>query len=343
MSITINNHYVPKGYLRSFAQIDGQIYRYSLLVSKDSVAPWKRSHISSTGYHRHLYTRVIKGEAKDEIEVWLNREFETPASPALTRAICDQRLSKDDYRVLSRFVAAQHVRTPAFFLKNRKLWENSAVSDMESNQRSILRRLESANRTDTPLEPKEYQQSRYLPLRVRELPNEDPAMCSFRSEMVIGRAHWIFAMKHLLDKTLDRLADHRWTILKAPRDISWFTSDDPVIQLNYHQNHKYDFGGGWGSEGTEILLPISPSHLLYTQIGRKPPQRGTILPHSVALEIRRIIAQHAHRIIYSHLPDRDIERLRPRVVNPTAVRHERSEWEKFHREQSHAEADFFAE
>jgi hypothetical protein len=41
------------------------------------------------------------------------------------------------------------------------------------------------------------------------------------------------------------------------------------IPLNYYARGRYDFKGGWGNKGTEILLPLSPHHLLYTRVGHR--------------------------------------------------------------------------
>jgi len=35
-----------------------------------------------------------------------------------------------------------------------------------------------------------------------------------------------------------------------------------VILLNFYSPEKYDFGGGWGSVGTEIFMPLGPGHHL---------------------------------------------------------------------------------
>src|SRR5699024_11588180 len=45
------------------------------------------------------------------------------------------------------------------------------------------------------------------------------------------------------------------------------TSDNPVINLNYYRKDKYDFNGGWGVDNTCIMMPLTPKHLLYTQVG----------------------------------------------------------------------------
>jgi hypothetical protein len=152
-------------------------------------------------------------------------------------------------------------------------------------------------------------------------------------------------MKHLLtdSDSVKALLDHRWSILCAPDDLNWFSSDDPVVRLNYHSEDKYNFDGGWGSKGTEIFLPLSPRHLLYTRIGYRPPERGFVLPRVAAEFIRRAIAEHAHRNIFSNLPNEDIPKLRPRHVDAEIFRKEREGWRKWHEDQTKAEEELTSE
>ena len=80
-------------------------------------------------------------------------------------------------------------------------------------------------------------------------------------------------MKHTLTDTLKVLHGHKWAILKAPARLGWFTTDDPVIGLDFRSESHYDFGGGWNRARGNILFPLSPRHLVFTQIGANPYQR----------------------------------------------------------------------
>ena len=84
-------------------------------------------------------------------------------------------------------------------------------------------------------------------------------------------------------------------------------------------------------------MPISPNHLLYTQVGVRPPRRGTQFSPEQAGIIRRCIAEHAHRVIFASKPDANMTSLRPRTVNADLVKDENSQWSKWHEEQTEAE------
>ena len=66
---------------------------------------------------------MVAGRESDDIEKWLNREFETPAEEALRKVTSDRRLTPDDWKRLIRFLAAQDVRTPAHLIEDLQRWD----------------------------------------------------------------------------------------------------------------------------------------------------------------------------------------------------------------------------
>jgi hypothetical protein len=340
--ITRNNHYVPRLYLKHFASKTGYLYRYRTLVSKQSVTDWKRVNIGGVGYQSHLYTRALASGDSDEIEQWLNRDFESPAENSISKAVSGERLEKADYRLLVRFVAAQIVRTPAFLAENLPRWQERMASQIEETSQNIKKEIERTRTTGEPIRSAPVPSSECFPVRATTKPSADGKSVTIKMKTVVVRGTWIFAMRHLLTSTLDRLSDHRWTILSAEDDLPWFTTDDPVIRLNFRSPTDYDFKGGWERYKTNIFLPLSPKHLLFTQIGEKTYQRGEVLPRHMAIMLRRMIAEHAHRYIFSLSKDPSVPRYRSRIVNEEAVKNEQEQWRKWHEEQSNAERELFS-
>jgi hypothetical protein len=75
---------------------------------------------------------------------------------------------------------------------------------------------------------------------------------------------------------------------------------------------------------------------MFTEIGansypRKVPKRFH------ARLIRRMIAEHAHRQIYSFTEDSKILKLRPRTLDAEAFKNERMLWNAWYEDQSRAE------
>jgi hypothetical protein len=125
------NHYVPQEYLRRWANAEGKVWTYRILVSNESVPAWKLSSRRGVAYYNHLYTRMVATGESDEIEDWLNSEFETPAHEAIQKAVGDGKMSANDWRCLIRFLAAQDVRTPARLIEGIKRWEKTLPEDVE--------------------------------------------------------------------------------------------------------------------------------------------------------------------------------------------------------------------
>jgi hypothetical protein len=340
MPFARNNHYVPRLYLKHFASDEGYLYRYRTLAPKASVKEWKRVNIGGVGYQAHLYTRALAQGDSDEIELWLNKEFETPAERSISKVVNNERLEKDDYRLLVRFLAAQIVRTPAHLIENLPIWREHAQRELGTVSKEIKEKFTQAKAKGEVTKSEQMPNAKYFPLRVTKVPADDGKSVLIKTETAVGRGMWIFEMRHVLTKTLDRLLEHRWTIVSAEDDLPWFTTDDPVVRLNFKNEHNYDFKGGWGSPNTNIFLPLSPRHLLLTQIGKTGPyQRGDFLPRPMAIMLRKMIAEHAFRYIFAPIPDPTIAAYRPRTVNAQAVEHERDEWRNWHKEQSAIERE----
>ena len=164
-------------------------------------------------------------------------------------------------------------------------------------------------------------------------------LTNLQVKMHVGRNYWLFAMRHVLSKTLFALESHHWTILTAPTGLQWFTSDDPVLLINFNNLYDYNFDGGWNRKGSEIILPLSPRHLFYTQVGKPVPRLGTEMGVTQAVLIRQLIAEHAFRDIYAYDKDVGVPVYRPRHISEQSVRHEKVQWQRWHEEQSKAEQE----
>ena len=87
MALTRDNHFVPQLYLKNFATPSGEVLEYRILVSRSSVPVWKPVNVAGTGYEKNLYTRIVRGEEADDIEQWLNCEFESPAKEPFQKVL----------------------------------------------------------------------------------------------------------------------------------------------------------------------------------------------------------------------------------------------------------------
>jgi hypothetical protein len=329
-------------YLKRFGASPGRVSTYRILVAHSRVPVWKETPVKGIAYHAHLYTRIVSGIQTDEIEKWLNAEFETPAEEALKRATSGSRLSPTDWHNLVRFLAAQDVRTPARLSENLQRWNEIVPAILDNTLREAVSKLEAARKTGETINVTKTANSEYIPLRVTTEREPGQEFGKLKSELIMGRGLWLFSMKHALANTAKVLHNHKWSILMPPDDLTWFTSDDPVVRLNYYGNGKYDFNGGWGNPGTEIVLPLDPRHLLYTKVGERPQRRVSVVPRNVAKMMRHFIAEHAHRFIFAASADTEVPRLRPRIVDAALLRDERQQWLKWNEDQTIAERELMS-
>ena len=337
-----NNHFVPCVYLKGWAGADGKIATYRLLVPHEKFPMWRRHSPRALAYHSHLYTQTASGVENDELETWLNQEFETPAEEPLRKARTGARMSRDDWKLLIRFAAAQDVRTPAYYCEQAKRVDEKFPDLMRSTIETAIKERERAANTGKPAKrnslPVEERDG--LPLNVRLQP--DPSRGGeVRAEILRGRGLWHWTIRRHLTKNVPALFQHRWTILRPAKGFTWFTSDNPVVRLNFNSLEDYNFSGGWGSPGTEIFLPIDPEHLLFTRIGAlRARQRGERMTQTETELIRRFIAEHAWRLILSREPDKEVPGLRPRTADRNIFEHEHEQWTNWHQQQSEAEREF---
>jgi hypothetical protein len=329
------NHFVSEVYLKSWSSSDGRVKTYTLLVPHPKVPLWKPASPSGIAFHRHLYTRLVANNESDAIERWLDHEFESPAGEPLKKATSDARLTPDDWRVLVRFLACQDVRTPAAFAERMERWNSSLPRLIEEN----LRKAVEALQTKQPLGNPKHTVVAPLPVRTIINPGDSSGEGQIGAEILAGRELWLWSINLALSKTINILHKHKWTILSPASGLTWFTSDNPVVRLNYRSSTNYTFGGGWGSKGTEIFMPLGPRHLMYTQIGHIPPRRGTKMSKAQTEIVRRFIAEHADRRIFALNCDADIPTLRQRIVDADLFNSERKRWEKWHEQQTAAERE----
>ncbi|WP_257288046.1 DUF4238 domain-containing protein [Endozoicomonas sp. SESOKO2] len=340
--IKANNHYVPQLYLKRWVDSENEVCIYKTLVSHENENLWRKQSTAAIGYQRHLYTQMIAGKESDDLENWLDKNYESPAQEAISKAVNDEKLSKHDWYLLIRFLACQDVRTPARLLEHLSRQNRTQEKILQDSLERLKEEIEnnSISPSDT-VEPSN-ELDKLFPLKIRtERDPNDKEMARIKVESYTGRATWIHSLKHLLKYSEKVLHLHKWSIIKPARGCSWPTSDNPVIKLNFRDENNYDFGGGWGREKGNIFFPISPQHAMFVQIGDKPILKGTRLSKDLTKQVKKMIVEHAHRFVYSNSFDNEISALRPRIVDANAVKKEKYQIKDWHEQNSQFETEFF--
>lgn len=332
---------MPQAYLRRWADAEGKAWCHRLLVSDSRVPIWKRHSVRGIAFHKHLYTTILAGQESDHFERWMADDFDTPGQEVIEKVVCERRLTAQDWKTLIRYAAAQDVRTPARYVETTTRWGTELQPLIQTILRRTMTDWESADevgreklrnerlaRSDRP----------DFPFRITVQPDPVKGGGLLTAETIAGRQLWLASIRWLLTKTVVALYNHHWCIMRAPEGMRWLTSDDPVVRLNYKSEQEYDFGGGWGSVGSEFLLPLGPTHLLYTQIGRRHSSRINVAPE-LATKLQRVIAEHGHRWIFASDPISDISGLRARKVDRQLYVDEIRAWKDWHQDQTAAEME----
>lgn len=337
----IKNHFVPECYLKRWQDSNDKICVYRTLVSHQNIPVWKRYSASAIAFHSHLYTQMLAGVESDALEKWLDKEYESPANAVLDKVVLEQRLSPDDWKILIRFLAAQDVRTPSRLFEHLKRFKESFPDILQSTLNHLKDKLEKNEIESSSKKPTPENNSSLMPLKVTTeiIPGENYGV--IKAESYVGRSTWIYSIKHLLENTEKILHQHKWTIIKPAKGYFWFTSDNPVIKLNFTDPKKYDLKGGWGKKKGNIIFPIGPEHAMFVQIGDKPIPKGTRLAVDQTKLFRKIMAENANRMVFSNFFDMEIIGIRQRIIDSVRFRDEKIEMEQWHDKNSQLEVEYF--
>lgn len=332
-NITRDNHYLPEFLLRQWAS-EGKIFLYRILVSAPTVREWQQKPTSSVGFRDDLYTLFSGGREVDEFEKW-TQAIETPAATSIHKLTAGSKLTPQDWCNIIRLVALQDLRTPQGFLELRKLWDRIIPDALNKSMEEAIEYLESAHARGERL-PERTEGPDPIGRLVRieiEPPNQPGSdKAKIRATVPSGRHLWLETVRNLMEHGAKVLFTHRWSVAAPFGDLQWPLPDHPVLRLNWNSESDYNFGGGWNSPGTEIMMPLSPQHLLYVKVGAKMRNRFAFGQKATQL-LQRLLAERAHRFIFATRNEEWVATARPRTVDVEAMAAEDQAWREWHQDQ----------
>ena len=221
-------------------------------------------------------------------------------------------------------------------MESTERWQKTLPELLQKTIKESVRRIENNENGDLDIESKSPTREGtprlfedLLEIETISSAESETGQGYIKAQITAGRKLWLQSQKLALTKTISALKNHKWCIVRPARGHQWFTSDHPVIKLNYYGEGNYDLKGGWGKKGGNIFLPISPKHLLFTEIGDDMPDRLTFSPAQTK-QLQSLIAERAMRWIFADRPLKLVAKLRPRHVDPEAFKQERRELENWH-------------
>jgi len=331
------NHFVSQKLLKQWSIDGSNVWAYRILVSHQNVPEWTVKPIRGVAWRENLYTTSDAGTDTDEFEHWIESNYETPAHETLEKVVNNRPLTSEDRERLALFLAAQDVRTPTTYVELTERWEKEMPALINETLQETVRSLEnSGSRSRSPALKDELDPFRDLFAITVNEPADEESLGSIKAEVVVGRRFWLASQKHLLTRTAKILRAHKWSIVEPAPGFSWFVTDHPVLRLNYYKNDTHDLKGGWGNPGSELMMPLSPRHLLFTHVGQDAPDRIRFSEDQSA-KIQRFLAERAHRWIFAQQPVKRVAWLRPRHVDAEAFKAEEREWADWHDRQNAVE------
>ena len=112
-----DNHFVAQMYFEPWKNNNNKIWTYDLVVPNEKCHLWNEKSIRSIAAQRDWYTRLEEGKEVDDIEKYLNKKIETPASIPLKKAVQCETLTDNDWEKIINYIGCQIVRTPSFASK----------------------------------------------------------------------------------------------------------------------------------------------------------------------------------------------------------------------------------
>ena len=339
--VTRANHFVPQGLLRRWSSDGLALHTYSLLVPDSRIPVWSLRPIKSLAMHRDLYTVVEDGRDSDETEKWFAREVEQPGLEASERLINGRKLSRDEWHAVIRLYALQEMRTPQSFVEQMQRWDKTLPEILNHTLKEGVTELQRARAEGRPVTAKPLAGNAFAgAFNVKVKRSDEPdGDATLSASGVVGRRLWIAGIRHVLgSKPMERLLRHQWRVLTPAPGYEWPLTDHPALRLGYRSADDYSFSGGCGRRNADLMMPLSPYHLLHVQVGKA--SRGFHpLSEEQTTRMRSFLLKRADRLVFSTESKEWIPRERPRVVDRAQFESEREAWQRWHPEQSLVESE----
>lgn len=301
--------------------------------------PWRRSHIKSTACWPDLYTQERRGVDDDTIERFFGRDLESNARRVFGKIDGGRSLDPADMDVLIDYVAAQMVRTPAWFRFANDLTGDIFVPIAERMFQQMRSYAEEGTLKEKVQEGHAIARRGPFPgTPIKVAVHEETSEISV--ETSLGRQTALASSGIALNGAVtETLHTHNWALLQAPLALP--TSDNPVVRFGQYKDGSLRYDVGIGRANTDIIFPLNPQCLLFTEVGRGKEDMARIASNDGFWDtILKAITEGARRYIYALKPIDDIESIRPRVVDAKRHREEYEFMKRWHADQSSIELDY---
>ena len=249
MKLSRRHHYLPKMYLRGFADESERVWVYNRQNNS-----YIHQGVMNTAVKRDFYTiRDPDGQKSDEIEKVI-ADIESWTKPIIERFDTgDLTVGGDDRAVVSLFVVLLMTRTPAFDTSYRSYeeqagrWRMKNMTSTVAAAEEMLRGFEKATGIDM---------SDVTAQEMYESIRDD------NYEVEIPRQNSIKAMMELALDGAEAVRRMNWGVTAAPKGTAYITCDSPVTVVPpsfLGNSQKY----GMLTPGAWTFVPLSGKTMLH--------------------------------------------------------------------------------
>ncbi|NQT64601.1 MAG: DUF4238 domain-containing protein [FCB group bacterium] len=293
MNIPRRNHYVPEFYLRSFVNDNDKLFVYY-----KGECRVEEQNVTKTTVIRDFYN--IKND-DGTIDYRLEKEFsksEGIVKPIITKLIkTKDTLSNSEKNDLSQFMALMVVRIPQMVNISKEIGNIIA----EFNVKSLLQSPDKFNSALEHINSKEKPEDRISPDKFAAIISKfDSNNIEIDEKYALGMSIQGSIPIHYF------LMKKNWTILHAPDNYFFITSDAPVVSFIRYNDKYFSLYGGFGEYDNEVCFPLSPNKCLY--LSMKKEENHVITPKEINT-INTLIATAAEFIFISHIDTKDLRKL----------------------------------
>lgn len=233
------HHIVPQSYLKRFGRPNTNNKGSNIGVWLKESSKYFIKAVKNVAYVKEYYSVNSKSNNKNYWEDRFSKELEqlygTEIKTIISKINCRCTLNNHDKIILSKLIAFQYVRVPAFL--DRQIEKGGKIAEGIFKQYNFL--FENLN---------EFEQQEIFSLA------ETDNIKNQALEIIID---------DVLPKSVEILSRKVWNIYINNLDIPLFTSDNPVVLYNFSTN-SFDYNNnGLGRDDNIILFPLTPKILVH--------------------------------------------------------------------------------
>lgn len=273
MSKVKNQHYVPRFYLENFSGYGKKISVFDK-VKRSSFGSNIANIACKNGFYDFNEMLLADKSDSQAVEKSLS-DFESKVAPSLRKFIkhiCEKKTIPEDLKFgIALFMTIQMLRTP--------LSRKSYVEAMEKGSQAVMNIMAK--------------------MKSSEIPRDGIKMKMNEDYIPIGHAETIFDMESL-ERFTDVFLSHTWIIGYSKTFKPFYTSDEPVIKIPHVKDKIFGSLSGIASEGIEIVLPLTPKHILILLEKTHFPEMERYKNRMIYLNAESIDYYNSHQVFQSY-------------------------------------------